>query len=109
MAKELVYLTEAAAGRLKALTERGGGRVVRLTVKASGCSGYRYDLDYADAPGPNDEPVSAHGATLYVDPLSILYVAGMTIDWHEDRLERRFVFDNPNEGGRCGCGDSFHL
>ena len=109
MGYQLVHLTEAAAGRLKLLAERGNGKVVRLTVKSSGCSGYKYDLNYADAPGANDEAIEAHGATLYVDPLSVMYVAGMTIDWFEDRLERQFLFQNPNEAGRCGCGESFHV
>jgi len=109
MKDQIVSFTEAAATRIKDLTAKGGSKVIRLTVTTAGCSGYKYDLSYADAPGPHDEVVEAFGARLYVDPLSVLYVAGMTIDWIEDRIEKRFTFDNPNEAGRCGCGESFHI
>lgn len=109
MTEQLVNLTDAAARRLGVLVERGGGKVVRLTVTPSGCSGHKYDLGYAEEPGKYDEEVTRDGQTLYVDPLSVMFVAGMTVDFREDRLERTFVFENPNEAGRCGCGESFHV
>jgi iron-sulfur cluster assembly protein len=107
MSMQIMNLTEAAAARLAVLEAKGAGKVVRLSVKSSGCSGHKYDLDYADAPGKHDEVVTRDGATLYVDPLSLMFVAGMTVGWKEDKLERSFTFENPNETGRCGCGESF--
>lgn len=109
MSKQLLEITEAAAGRLGHLLERGGGKIVRLSVKASGCSGLRYDVAYADAAAPGDERVEAHGAELYVDAQSLLHIIGTTIDWEEGAFERKFAFRNPLEVGRCGCGESFRV
>lgn len=104
---QIIELTQAAARRLSELEAAGQGRVVRLGVKSSGCSGNKYDLAYRDAPGPLDEKVQAHGATLYVDPLSLIFIAGTKVDWIEGDLGRAFSFENPNESARCGCGESF--
>ena len=104
---QIIDISEAAAARLSELQGSGGGKVVRLSVKSSGCSGNKYDLAYADQAGPHDEKVESFGATLYVDPLSLLFIAGTRIDWVEGDLGRFFAFENPNESGRCGCGESF--
>lgn len=108
MLPAIINLTEAAATRIRELSESSDGRVLRLTVPDSGCSGLAYKLDYAESPGPHDEKIDAGDQTaLYVDPLAIVFVAGMTVDWAEEKFSRGFVFDNPNESGRCGCGESF--
>lgn len=104
---QIIEITEAAAGRLKELEAAGNGRVIRLSVKTSGCSGNKYDLAYADSAGEHDEKVESFGATLYVDPLSLIFIAGTQIDWIEGPFGRSFDFKNPNESGRCGCGESF--
>jgi len=104
--KQIVNVTEAAASRLRTLIERGGGRVVRLTVKASGCAGHKYALGYADTPKGGDEVASFEGGAIYVDPMSLLYVLGTTIDWQQDKFSQQFTFANPNEVARCGCGES---
>lgn len=110
MGNELVFLTEAAASRIRELTKGGDGKVLRLTVPSSGCTGLAYKLDYADVPGAHDERIDAgEGVSLFLDPLAIVFVAGMTVDWIEDRFKRGFDFKNPNEAGRCGCGESFHV
>jgi len=105
--KQIVNLTDAAAARLRALAERGNGKAVRLTVKTSGCAGMKYDLGYAAEPVPGDEVVEQDGAVLHVDPKALMFVLGTTIGWVEDRFDQRFTFENPNEIGRCGCGESF--
>lgn len=102
----LVDLTERAASRISELAA-SSGKAVRLSVRTSGCSGNRYHLSLEDAPPPGDERIEAHGAELWVDPKSLLFIAGTVVDWKEDGLARAFVFDNPNETGRCGCGESF--
>jgi iron-sulfur cluster assembly protein len=109
MGKAVIEITENAAKRLRYLEDNGDGKVLRLSVKSSGCSGHRYDLAYADAPSPGDERVEAHGATIHVDPASVLYILGTTVDWKEEAMERSFVFNNALEAGRCGCGESFHI
>jgi len=106
MGKKIVNVTDAAAARLRTLVGRGDGKVVRLTVKASGCAGHKYDLDYADEPMQGDEVVKFEGGAIYVDPLSLLYVLGTTVDWQQDRFSQQFTFSNPNETSRCGCGES---
>lgn len=109
MAKPIIEITEAAAGRLKALLDKGDGKILKLSVKPSGCSGMRYDIAYADAAAPTDECVEAHGAVLHVDSAALLYILGTTVDWKDETFERRFVFENAMEAGRCGCGESFHV
>ena len=110
MLPAIVSLTEAASEQIRRLSVNGDGKILRLSIPNSGCSGLSYSLDYADAPGPNDERIDAGEETaLYVDPLAIVFVAGMTVDWTEEKFSRGFVFENPNEAGRCGCGESFHV
>lgn len=103
----LVDITEAAAARIAELQAASGGKVLRLSVRTAGCSGNRYDLAYADAPIPGDDKVEAHGAELWIDPKSLLFIAGTVVDWKDDGFSRSFEFTNPNETGRCGCGESF--
>lgn len=104
----LVTLTEAAARRLSAIRAAGApGRVLRLSVRAKGCAGMSYDLSWSDAPVPGDEAVEQHGETVFVDPRATLWLAGTEMDWAEGRMSSGFVFRNPNETSRCGCGESF--
>ena len=105
--RAMVNLTDTAAERLRLLAERGDGKVVRLTVRTSGCAGLKYDLGYADGPVAGDELVEQDGAKLHIDPKALMYILGTTIGWVEERFDQRFTFDNPNEIGRCGCGESF--
>jgi len=102
----LVELTPSAAARIAELAT-GSGKAVRLSVRSSGCSGNRYDLSLADVPVPGDERIEAHGALLWVDPKSLLFIAGTVVDWKDDGMSSSFEFSNPNETGRCGCGESF--
>ena len=105
----VVNLTDRAAARISRINGDNPGKALRLSVKTSGCSGNKYDFTHGEAPGPHDERVEADGAVLFVDPKALLMVLGTTIDWKEDALGRQFTFDNPNEAGRCGCGESFHV
>lgn len=102
----LVNLTESAAARISDIAA-SDGKAVRLSVRSSGCSGFRYDLSLADGPLPGDQRVEAHGAELWVELESLLFIAGTVVDWKDEGLSSSFVFSNPNETGRCGCGESF--
>lgn len=108
---ELFKLTDAAAERVKHLIQQrnGSNTVLRISVKTQGCSGLAYSMEYADAPLPMDELVEDRGVRICVDPLATMYLAGTEMDYIEDKLSSGFVFNNPNEKGRCGCGESFHV
>jgi iron-sulfur cluster assembly protein len=105
----LLSLTPAAADRVRhLLASQGEGALgIRLGVKSTGCSGYSYKLDFAREIRPGEEIVEAGDVKLVVDPMAVMYLVGTELDWVEDRLGSQFVFKNPNEKGRCGCGESF--
>jgi iron-sulfur cluster assembly protein len=106
----LMDLTEAAATRLKTLYEGGeAGKLLRIAVSTKGCSGMSYDMNWVEAPGPQDEVVTSHGLTMLVDRKATLFLIGTTMDYKVDKLTSGFTFENPNEKGRCGCGESFHV
>ena len=106
----LMNLSDAAAERLRAMYERAeGSKLLRVAVRAKGCSGLSYDLSWVDAAGPNDEMVTDKGVTLLVDRKATLYLIGTTMDYEVKAMSAGFVFTNPNEKGRCGCGESFHV
>ena len=109
MAKAILDVTEDAAARIRQLMasapEATAG--LRLTTPQRGCSGLMYKVDYVREPGAFDEKVETSGGTLFVDGASLLYLIGSRMDWREDEFSAGFTFTNPNEKGRCGCGESF--
>lgn len=107
----IVSLSSAAVLRLKhLLNERGKPSLgVRIGVKTKGCSGNAYTLEFADDQHPLDEVVEKEGLKIFIDPKAILYIIGTEMDYINDKLQSGFVFKNPNEKGRCGCGESFHV
>jgi iron-sulfur cluster assembly protein len=108
---QLMKITEAAAARVRDLIAQRGKPTagVRIGVRTKGCSGLSYTLEYADEKGPKDEVVETQGITLLVDPKATLFLIGTEMDYVEEKLKAGFVFRNPNEKGRCGCGESFHV
>ncbi|SDB14481.1 HesB/IscA family protein [Belnapia rosea] len=106
----LMQLTDAAAERLRALYAAGeAGRLLRIGVKTKGCSGLSYDLSWVDAPEPTDERVTDKEVTVLVDRKASLFLIGTTMDYEQKAMSAGFTFTNPNEKGRCGCGESFHV
>jgi iron-sulfur cluster assembly protein len=108
---QLMKLTDAAVARVKELVEQRGKPTagVRIGVRTKGCSGLSYTLEYADERGPKDEVIETQGITILVDPKATLFLIGTEMDYVEEKLKTGFVFTNPNEKGRCGCGESFHV
>ena len=104
-------LTTAAAGRVKVLLDGRGKPCagVRIGVRSKGCSGLSYTLEFAEEKGPFDEVVEDKGVVILIDPKATMFILGTEMDYVEDKLESGFVFRNPNEKGRCGCGESFHV
>ena len=106
----LMQLTDAASDRLRALYSGGqAGMTLRISVSTKGCSGLSYDMNWVDAPGPGDEIVSDKGVTVLVDRKASLFLIGTVMDYEMKQLQSGFTFTNPNEKGRCGCGESFHV
>jgi iron-sulfur cluster assembly protein len=106
----LMQLSDAAAERLRALYAAGEqGKTLRIAVKTKGCSGLSYDLSWVDGPGPGDEVVTDKGVTVLVDRKATLFLIGTVMDYEVKQMSAGFTFTNPNEKGRCGCGESFHV
>ena len=106
----LMQLSEAAAERLRKLYANGqDGKTLRISVSTKGCSGMSYDLGWVDAAGPGDEVITDKGVTVIVDRKATLFLIGTTMDYESSTLTSGFTFSNPNETGRCGCGESFHV
>lgn len=104
----MITVTDKAAEKVtNFLTKRGKGEGIRIGVKTSGCSGYAYRLEFVDSPRPEDEVYEDKGVKLFVDPKSLLFVAGMEIDYTKEGLNEGFKFNNPNAKAECGCGESF--
>jgi iron-sulfur cluster assembly protein len=104
-------LTEAAAARVRDLID-GAERPlagVRVGVKKGGCAGMEYTLEPVEAVNPADDVVSAHGATIYVDPKAVMFLLGSEMDFEITKFRSGFVFRNPNELSACGCGESVML
>lgn len=106
----LMSLTNVAADRLRTLYAGGQqGQLLRIAVGTKGCSGHSYDMSWVAEPGPGDEVVTDQGVTVLVDRKATLFLIGTTMDYEVKDLSAGFTFTNPNEKGRCGCGESFHV
>lgn len=107
---QLMSMTDAAADRLRGLYAGGQqGMLLRIAVKTKGCSGMSYDMSWVPEAGPTDEVVTSHGLTVLVDRKASLFLIGTVMDYETKELQSGFTFTNPNEKGRCGCGESFHV
>jgi iron-sulfur cluster assembly protein len=109
--KPVLTLTEAAASHVRHLMARADNDVIglRVGVKTAGCSGMQYDVQFATEQKPFEDKVEQNGVTLFIDPTAVMFLIGSEMDWQEDKFAARFVFNNPNEIARCGCGESFSV
>ena len=106
----MITITENAAKYINSyLTKRGKGLGVRLGVKTSGCSGMAYNLEFVDEANDDDLIFEEHGARVYIDPKSLVYLDGTQVDYTKEGLQEGFKFENPNVKDSCGCGESFHV
>jgi iron-sulfur cluster assembly protein len=108
---KVLTLTDAAANRVKDIIARAERPIVgvRVGVRNGGCAGMSYTMEYAESRNPLDEIVEDKGVTVLVDPKAVMFILGTEMDYVEEKLQSGFVFRNPNEKGRCGCGESFHV
>ncbi len=108
---QMMTITDQAAERVKALLASRGkpSAGVRIGIRTKGCSGMSYTLEFADDKNEFDEVVEDKGVRVFIDPKATMFIIGTQMDFVEDKLESGFTFENPNEKGRCGCGESFHV
>jgi iron-sulfur cluster assembly protein len=105
-----VSLTTAARERVRSfLDKRGSGVGLRLGVRRTGCSGFAYVVNYADAVGADDVVFEHEGVNVIVDRESLALIDGTEIDFVKQGLNEAFKFRNPNVRGECGCGESFSV
>ncbi|MEM0515554.1 iron-sulfur cluster assembly protein IscA [Pseudoalteromonas sp. YIC-827] len=103
-----ITLTDAAAERVKSFLEnRGKGLGLRVGIKTTGCSGLAYVLEFVDELSEGDETFEYKGVTVVVDAKSLVYIDGTELDFTKEGLNEGFKFNNPNQSGECGCGESF--
>ncbi|MBS3797457.1 MULTISPECIES: iron-sulfur cluster assembly protein IscA [unclassified Pseudoalteromonas] len=103
-----ITLTDAAAERVKSfLDNRGKGLGLRVGIKTTGCSGLAYVLEFVDELSEGDETFEHKGVTVVVDAKSLVYIDGTELDFTKEGLNEGFKFNNPNQNGECGCGESF--
>lgn len=108
---QIMSLTEAAAARIREIMAASDRPVkgVRVGVRNAGCAGMAYTMDYIEEPFDGDDHVSAHGVDVWVEPRATLFLLGTVMDYEESLLSAGFTFNNPNQEGACGCGESVQL
>src|ERR1700751_2057313 len=108
---QVVRLTEAAAERIKAVMAKADRPIaaVRVGVKNGGCAGMSYTMEYAEKINPLDEGVEDKGGRILIDPKAGLFLLGTEMDYRVEKLSAQFIFNNPNQTGACGCGESVQL
>ncbi|MBY0510739.1 MAG: iron-sulfur cluster assembly accessory protein [Rhodospirillaceae bacterium] len=106
-----IRLTDAAAKRITDVIAKATKPVVgvRVSVAAKGCSGNSYVVEYAEELRKFEDVVEHNGAKVFIDPKAVMFLLGSVMDYRESKMESGFVFENPNEKGRCGCGESFSV
>lgn len=107
--KPIVTLSDAAAAQARHLIDAADTDILglRIGIKTAGCSGLQYDVQYATEVKPFEDRIEEKGVTLFIDPTAVMFLVGSEMDWEETKFASRFVFNNPNEAARCGCGESF--
>lgn len=107
----IISVTERAASRVKELLSKRekAAAGIRIGIKSGGCSGLAYTFEYADEIKPSDEIVNDQGIIILIEPKAVLYLIGTKLDYVDEKIKSGFVFINPNEKGRCGCGESFNV
>lgn len=107
----VMSLSDAAAGRVKAIVDNAGGDAqgIRVGIKKGGCAGMEYAIDMVTVANPKDDLVEHQGAKVWVAPEAVLYLLGTRMDFEVTTLRSGFTFSNPNQTSACGCGESVEL
>ena len=108
---QAIRLTDAAADRIKYVMANAQQPIVgvRVGVKNGGCAGMSYTMDYASEAKPFEDVMEDRGVKIFIDPKAILFLIGTELDFVQEKLGARFVFNNPNQTSACGCGESVQI
>jgi|TARA_B100000579_G_C22569608_1_gene728273 Iron-sulfur cluster assembly accessory protein len=111
MSKQIIKLSDKAANRIKEIMSNAqkDSIGVRVGVKSGGCAGLSYIMEYTNKIEPNDEVIEDKGVKVFIDSSAIMYLLGTEMDYKKEEFSSNFVFKNPNETERCGCGESFKI
>ena len=111
MSEKVIKLSDKAVSRIKEIMSQAQNSTigVRVGVKSGGCAGMSYVMEYTKKINPNDEIIEDKGVKLFIDAAAVMYLLGTEMDYKKEELSSTFVFKNPNETERCGCGESFKI
>ena len=111
MSEQVIKLSDNAANRIKEIMSKAESSAigVRVGVKSGGCAGMSFIMEYAKEAKKNEEVIEDKGVKVFIDSNAIMYLLGTEMDYKTDKFSSQFVFKNPNETERCGCGESFKV
>ena len=111
MSGQIIRLSDNAVNRIKEIMSKAENSTigVRVGIKSGGCAGMSYIMEYAKDIKPNEEIIEDKGVKVFIDPKAIIYLLGTEMDYKQEKFSSQFVFKNPNETERCGCGESFKI
>ncbi len=109
--KPILTLTDKAKEHVKKLMSKADSDAMglRVGIKTAGCSGLQYVVEFATEKKPFEDSIEQDGVTIFIDPSAVMFLIGSEMDWVEEKFASQFVFHNPNETARCGCGESFSV
>ncbi len=109
--RQAITISQAALEQVRKLLQKREKPSVgiRVGLKTKGCNGLAYSIEYADEKRAMEECVEIDDITILIDPKAVMFLIGTEMDFVTDKFQSGFVFNNPNEKGRCGCGKSFHV
>ena len=108
---QIIKLSDNAANRIKEIMSKAENKAigVRIGVQSGGCAGMSYIMEHAKEARDNEEIIEDKGVKVLIDPSAIMYLLGTEMDYKKEKFSSQFVFKNPNETERCGCGESFKI
>ena len=111
MSEKVIKISDKAVNRIKEIMSQAQNSTigVRVGVKSGGCAGMSYVMEYAKEVKPNEEVIEDKGVKVLIDPKAIMYLLGTEMDYKKEKFSSQFVFKNPNETERSGCGESFKV
>ena len=107
----ILSITDQASARVQEIVKGAESDVIglRIGIKTAGCSGLKYNVEFAKEQQPFEDAIDVNGVRVLIDPAAVMFLVGTEMDWTEDKFNSSFVFNNPNETARCGCGESFSI